>query len=88
MLSTLNLFCRSCRTWSPCTYVQFVNKKHIYELPFNSLPKNKILDRSKLKAFADDNLYIAQMMIDVFDREERIVGKGQNAGHQHFLLFQ
>ena len=26
-------------------------------------------------------------MIFVFDRVENIVGKGENAGHQHFLLF-
>ena len=27
------------------------------------------------------------MTISVFDRVENIVGKGENAGHQHFLLF-
>ena len=26
-------------------------------------------------------------MIYVFDRVENIVGKGENAGYQHFLLF-
>ena len=26
-------------------------------------------------------------MIFSFDRNENIVGKGENAGHQHFLLF-
>ena len=26
-------------------------------------------------------------MISVFDRVENIVGKGENAGYQHFLLF-
>ena len=26
-------------------------------------------------------------MIFVYDREENIVGKGENAGYQHFLLF-
>ena len=26
-------------------------------------------------------------MIFVFDRVENIVGKGENAGYQHFLLF-
>ena len=41
----------------------------------------------KLKAFADNNSYVAQMMIDVFDRFENIAGKGENAGFQHFLLF-
>ena len=27
------------------------------------------------------------MLISVFDRVENIVGKGDNAGYQHFLLF-
>ena len=27
-------------------------------------------------------------MAPVFDGEENIVGKGENAGYQHFLLFQ
>ena len=27
------------------------------------------------------------MTISVFDRVENIVGKGENAGYQHFLLF-
>ena len=27
------------------------------------------------------------MLISVFDSVENIVGKGENAGHQHFLLF-
>ena len=27
------------------------------------------------------------MIASVFDRVENIVGKGENAGHQHFLLF-
>ena len=31
---------------------------------------------------------MAQMMDYVFDRIENIVGKGENAGYQHFLLFQ
>ena len=51
------------------------------------LPKDKILDWSKLKAFADDKIEIDKMMIFVFDSVEDIVGKGENAGCQHFLLF-
>ena len=42
---------------------------------------------TKLKAFADDNLNVAKMTISVFDREEDTLGKGENAGYQHFLLF-
>ena len=55
---------------------------------FNSKPftKDKILDVTKLKAFADDKLNDAKM-ISLFDRVENTVGKGENAGYQHFLLF-
>ena len=53
----------------------------------NSLPNDKILDWFKLKAFADDTWKIVKMMIYVLDRVENIVGKGENAGYQHFLLF-
>ena len=35
---------------------------------FNSLPNNKILEFTKLEAFADDKIKVAQMMISVFDR--------------------
>ena len=49
--------------------------------------KGKILEVTKLKAFADDKLNSAKMMISLFDRVENTVGKGENAGYQHFLLF-
>ena len=49
--------------------------------------KTKILDRTKLKAFADDKLNNAKMRISVFDKVENTVRKGENAGNQHFLLF-
>ena len=42
---------------------------------------------TKLKAFADDKLKVAKMTIFLFDRAENTVGKGKNAGYQHFLLF-
>ena len=34
-----------------------------------------------------DNLNMIQMMKLIFDSAENIVGKGENAGYQHFLLF-
>ena len=52
-----------------------------------TLPSDKILDWSNLKAFADDIIKILEMMIFVFDRVENIVGRGEKAGYQHFLLF-
>ena len=54
---------------------------------FNSLPKDKILDWSKLKAFADKKINVAKKLKIVLGRVENIVGKGENAGNQHFLIF-
>ena len=54
-----------------------------------TLPNDKILDWSKLKAFADDKIKVLKIIyiFFFFDRVEKIVGKGENAGNQHFLLF-
>ena len=54
---------------------------------FNSLPNDKILDWSKFKAFADDKMIETQKLKFVLGRVENIMGKGGNAGYQHFLLF-
>ena len=54
---------------------------------FNFLPNNKTPDWFELKTFADNKVEIAKMMIFVFDGVENIVGKGENAGYQHFLPF-
>ena len=40
-----------------------------------------------MKAFVDDKLNITKMTISSFDRVENTLGKGENAGYQHFLLF-
>ena len=42
---------------------------------------------TKLKAFADNKLNINKMIVSPLDRVEYTVGKGENAGYQHFLLF-
>ena len=57
------------------------------KIDFNSFHNDKILDWSKLKAYADDKLDVAKIMVPVFDSVENIVGKGENADYQHFLLF-
>ena len=46
----------------------------------NSIPNDRILDVTKLKAFAGDNLNITKMTITLFDRSENTVRKGENAG--------
>ena len=53
----------------------------------DSLPNDKILDWSKLKAFADHKINASEKLKFGMGRVENIVGKGENAGHQHFLLF-
>ena len=45
------------------------------------------MDWAKLKAFANIKLNVGNIKISPFDRVENIVGKGENAGYQHFLLF-
>ena len=54
---------------------------------FNSLPNDKFLDWSKLKAFADDKMNVRRNFKLVLGREENIVGNGENAGYQYFLIF-
>ena len=54
---------------------------------FNTLPYDKILDYSKLKTLAEDKINVTQKLRFVTGWVENIVGKGENAGNQHFLLF-
>ena len=51
---------------------------------FNPFPHNKILDLTKLKAFADDKLNVTKMVISVFDRVENMVGRGEIACTRNF----
>ena len=50
----------------------------------NSLPNNKFLDGSKLKASADDKIIVIKILKIVLQGIGNIVGKGENAGNQHF----
>ena len=45
------------------------------------------LDLSKFKEFAYDKLNLTRKLKFVLDRLENVVGKGENAGYQYFLLF-
>ena len=78
---------------SVCT----IFKVERFLLNFNPFPEDKILDQTKLKAFADDKLNVTKMIISAFDRVENIVGKGEIACISNFsfshivfkrLLFQ
>ena len=59
-------------------------------LIFTSLPNDKVWDWSKLKAFADDKINVTEKFKfeTCFGKgSKNILEKGENAGHQHFLLF-
>ena len=51
------------------------------------LPNDKILEVTKLNAFADNKLNVAKMANSLFNRVENAVGKGENAGYQQFFFF-
>ena len=42
---------------------------------------------TKLKVYEDDKINVIGKLKLVLERVENIVGKGENAGYKHFLLF-
>ena len=52
----------------------------------NPFPHDKILDQTKLKAFADDKLNVTIMIVSGFNRVDNIVGKGEIACTSNFSL--
>ena len=77
-----------------------LNEYHIYYSPpsllisirvsiflINSLPNHNFVDWSNMKAFADDKINVTEKLKLIFGTAENIVGKGESAGYQHFLLF-
>ena len=56
-------------------------------LNINSIINDKFVDCSKLTAFADDKINVTEKLKFDVGWVENIVGKGENAGYQHFLLF-
>ena len=68
--------------WSTLQWCKNITKNHydnkeFYKI-FNPFPHVKILDQTKLEAFADKS-NVMKMIISVFDRRENIVGKGESA---------
>ena len=53
----------------------------------NPLPNNKFLDMTKLKAFADDKLYVAKMTIFLFHIAENTVRKSKKCWLPAFSPF-
>ena len=52
-----------------------------------SLPNQKILAQSKLKALANDKINVAKRLKFGSGSAENIMGNGKNAGYKHFLHF-
>ena len=73
----------------PKTVIKSLLSRVIKSLDYvvKSLPNDKFLDSTNFKAFADDKSNVGKIIISLLDRVENIVGKGENAGYQHFLLF-
>ena len=46
-----------------------------------TLPNNKILDQSKLRALADNTINVNKKLKLVLGRKENILGKGENTGY-------
>ena len=65
----------------------WIGPKIVVWYSVNPLPDDRILDWSKLTAFADDKFKVTKMRFSLFGRVENTGGKGENAGYQHFLLF-
>ena len=49
--------------------------------------KQKVFRLVQTEAFADNKVNETEKLKFVLGRVENIVGKGENAGYQHFLLF-
>ena len=62
-------------------YIYWYKDENHDKLSINPLPNDKILDLTKLKAFADNKLNVAKIIIFLYDRAENTVGKGENAGY-------
>ena len=65
------------------------NEAHIFhpKSQINPLPNDILLDWSIFKELGDDKIDVTEKLKFVLRRVENIMGKGENAGYQHFVLF-
>ena len=61
--------------------------KYLWSKGLTLVQKDKIVDLSESKAFADDKLNVTQNLKFALERVENIVGKGENTDYQHFFPF-
>ena len=65
----------------------FSGLKSVCQMLINSLPTDRFLNLSKLKAFGANKMNVTENLKFVCARVEIIVRKGEIAGYQHFLVF-
>ena len=66
---------------------KYITHNHEFQQPYAKRLFKNIVDLSKLKAFTDEKIECYSKVEMHIGRSENIVGKGENAGYQHFLLF-
>ena len=81
------LFVSLCTVNSAKNFGEGSNVFTAFRKNLNSSPNENILDCLKLKAFADYKINVTEKLKFILGRVENIVGKGENAGYQHFLFF-
>ena len=72
MINLLSVTKTTCQLPSTNKSIEEKNLDTIISSKFNPLPNDKILDLTKLKAFADDKSNVAKMMISLIDRVEKL----------------
>ena len=78
----------SCSFQHYFSYIMVVSARIHTSLEFlYSLSNNKILVESNLKDLADAKINATFKTNLIWGGVQNIVGKGENAGYQHFLLF-
>ena len=73
--------------WEKEIFLTFQKQNLLNWVTFNPFPKRQIFDSSKLKEFADDNFKFDRNGRKFFKWLENIVGKGEIARYEQFLLF-
>ena len=77
------------KKWAKMSLQLFIKRQHFRPVQFNSLPNDKILDMYvQIESICRQHKICDSKNGICFGkrRVENIVGKGENAGNQHFLL--
>ena len=71
-------------TWTECTITNY----HIHDyFPLNPLPNNKNFKLVQIQSICRQQIIPTQKLKFVLGKVEKMVGKGEDTGYQHFHLF-